>query len=156
MIRVNGVQLDYDSKAIARMVKQASGKQLMQAGAIVERAAKESMRAGGREEGPRGGKRRIPSDPGKPPHVQTGTLRGSVTHAMTETGSVIVGPTRIAWYAAIHEKGGEFGGRDFPARPFMVPALVSSTAQIKGTLKDMKLSSTPEGQRLNAKRGKRP
>lgn len=88
-----------------------------------------------------------PSEPGRPPNVQIGNLRGSITHALfpTFTGGVsaLVGPTRMAWYGKLHEQDGkpggsqEFGGRNFPARPFMLPALRRIQHQFPGEYRNM-------------------
>jgi len=103
--------------------RKAMPKPLLKCAALVEGEAKRSMRAGGRPakaRGPRGGRARgTPSRPGTPPHVQTGNLRASITHALSGPDTAIVGPTREAWYGKVHE----FGGRYHPQRPFMRPAL---------------------------------
>lgn len=143
------VKITLDAKGVKTAVVQASTKGLMQAGALVEREAKLSMREGGREEGPLGGKRRIPSAPGSPPHVQTGNLRASITHALSRAGIVIVGSTPAAWYGKIHEHG----GRHHPRRPFMRPALIKASPQFPALFKKLNLAETKAGRALNAKRG---
>lgn len=132
--------------------QEASLKPMLRAGAIVEGRAKKSMTKGGRSIGPRGGRVQEPSAPGTPPHVQIGNLRGSITHAPTRRGTVIVGPgARVADYAAVHE----FGGRLHPRRPFMRPALAKSKPDIVRAMKDIKAGKTSTGRRLNGK-GKGP
>ena len=102
-----------DSKGLLNAVKKASIKPLAQAALLVESEAKQSMRAGG-------GRKRIPSKPGRPPHVRTGNLRASISHGRELGGSWVIGPTRQVRYGKIHE----FGGRHHPMRSFMRPALM--------------------------------
>ena len=146
------VVVDFNAPGVAEAVAEASRRALLRAGAEVESAAKRSMKAGGRSTGPRGGKVRTPSDPPNPPHVQTGNLRASITHAQLDNGNVVVGPPEsLAPYGKIHEHGGEFGGRNYPARPFMTPALLSKVSAILSVFKNLHLGTTASGQRLNAK-----
>lgn len=84
-------------------------KALSQFAAAVERAAKTSMRSGG-------GRARVPSPPGTPPHVQTSALRSSIGYAKDDV-TWIAGPTER--YGRIHE----FGIGRHPQRAFMRPAL---------------------------------
>lgn len=146
--------------------KDASLPRMLKAGAIVERQAKLSMNVGGRTKKPAGRDARgkftkgaiiqTPSDPGQPPNVQTGNLRNSITHAPTRRGTVIVGPgARIASYGKIHEKGGQYGGRNYPARPFMRPAMNNSRRDIRRVMKGLPAAKTVAGRRLNAKRKRR-
>jgi hypothetical protein len=113
MIRIN--QKKGPSKAdrsrMNRKIAGASDKKLARIAAAIERAAKVSMKEGG-------GKARIPSPPGTPPNVQTGTLRSSITFARSGRQRWIVGPTFVAKYGEKHE----FGKDGLPPRPFMVPA----------------------------------
>ena len=100
----------------------------------------------------------IPSEPGTPPHTQTGHLRTSITSAVDSNKaqpSVVVGA--IAKYGKVHEHGGSFTIKahtrtihkrwgvalkkpcvqhvpahtaHYPARPFMQPALEKVKAEI--------------------------
>lgn len=85
---------------------------LARCGLLVEREAKLSMRPGG-------GKGKVPSLPGTPPHAQEGILRASISHAATTRRTEVVGPTKEAPYGKVHE----FGGKKHPQRAFMRPAL---------------------------------
>lgn len=147
----NLLRLTFNPRLVVQAVAQAKGDPEMKAGLLVEREAKLSMHKGGRFEGPRGGKMRIPSEPGDPPNVQTGNLRGSITTARENDlfGRVIVGPTRAAWYGRLHEHG----GRHHPKRPFMRPALVEVRQKFPALFLGLKLAKTPAGQKLNSKKG---
>lgn len=141
------VKTVFRDKELLACVEEATLQRYMKAGLLVEREAKRSMRKGG-------GKGHEPSEPGQPPHVQSGTLRGSITTARDEKrNSVVVGPTEIAWYGRLHEYGGTFTGRKrtvtFPERPFMRPALQKAMSQFPDLMKDLPLSTTPTGQKLN-------
>lgn len=124
-------EIDIRDKEMLARLKKRTVAPLREAAFLVEREAKTSMEKGGRVKvGPRGGKKvRIPSPPGTPPHVQSGIGRNSIRSAfifgLGDTPmTAVVGPTNVAFYMGhIHERGGEFGGRRYPARPFMVPAL---------------------------------
>lgn len=111
-----------NAKGVAEAIRSACVAPLDKAAALVEAEAKTSMKAGG-------GAAHTPSTPPDPPHVQTGTLRASISWAPIAGGkSRIVGPTTQAWYGRIHEFGGWFtrkgGGKAYyPRRAFMHPAL---------------------------------
>lgn len=96
-------------RKVVKAMEKASDDSLRRCGMLVEDAAKRSMRAGG-------GKAQKPSPPGDPPHVQTGTLRSSIAHAVRGR-TAVVGPTER--YGKYHE----YGTRHHPERPFMAPAL---------------------------------
>ncbi len=109
-----------NTKAVKAAVKKASIEPLRKAALLVEREAKQSMKKGGRTTGVRGGKVKAPSEPGTPPHVQTGNLRASIKVAPTNRGTFLVGPTKQAWYGRLHE----FGSKIHEQRAFMRPALL--------------------------------
>ena len=154
-------------KEVRAAAADAAIKSLMRCGALVERDAKKSMHKGGASRLPRigGGDTktgskyvtvREPSPPGSPPHVQRGTLRNSITHAYDKTlGTVIVGPTSIAWYGQIHEYGGRYGRALFPKRAFMAPALTRVRKRFPAMFRNLPLSKTTAGRKLNARRGKK-
>ena len=60
-----------------------------------------------------------PSPPGTPPGIYTGTLKKSITTKKIEDGRYRVG-TNVK-YAKMHEYGGLYGNRYYPARPFLRP-----------------------------------
>lgn len=146
-------EIEIKDKELLDRVEKRAFSPIRRAALLVERSAKTSMAKGGREAitkvNKKTGKttktkrfRRVPSKAPNPPHVQTGNLRGSITHAIVRirrflSGGItaIVGPTRLAWYGQIHEYGGEFGGRHYPARPFMRPALARTQDQFQDLFK---------------------
>lgn len=101
---------------------------LAKCGAAVEREAKRIMHKGGRVEG---SKKQIPSEPGQPPHAQSGDLRRSIGHAI-DGQRVIVGPTEP--YGKTHE----FGIPPYPKRPFMEPALLNAKQKFREIFKGFK------------------
>jgi len=129
-----------DVKGVLRAVKQESIDPLQKAALMVEREAKRSMKAGGKFKSASGEMVGIPSAPGSPPHVQSGNLRASITHAMTVLATWIVGPTAVAWYGQIHEFGGHYGGKWFPPRPFMWPALLKVAPLFPALFRNLPLS----------------
>ena len=92
--------------------------------------------------------RSTPSPVGQPPHKQTGALSNAITWAYTNTGTAIVGPMTVAWYGRIHE----FSKR-FP-RPVMVPALDYERPGFPNYFRNMRLSQTDAGRRLNSGDGR--
>jgi hypothetical protein len=147
------VRTEFFERETGQATREAMIRPLMQCGFLVEGDAKRSMIKGGRIPGK---KRGIPSTPPNPPHAQLGNLKGSITTAPTERQTVIVGPTRIAWYGKIHEKGGRYGGRNYPRRAFMLPALYRMAPRFPAKFRSMNLAATPAGRRLNARKGKKP
>jgi hypothetical protein len=118
-IHVSGIRMRRPE--VTRAVALASLDPLRKCAAEVEREAKQLLSVGG-------GSGRVPSPPGIPPHLQTGALRASVSHALLTMGGMpaahgiaaraIVGPTET--YGKYHE----FGSRVHPQRKFMLPALL--------------------------------
>lgn len=139
MITARVTRIKINTPKLKRAVDKASIGPLEKAGALVESTAKRLMRKGGGRgrTGPRGGIVRVPSTPGTPPHVQTGALRASISHAVTQRSSgsplAIAGPT--VKYGAVHE----FGSRTHPQRAFMDPALRRALPKIKRLFRNMRL-----------------
>lgn len=131
-------------KEVQDAVKEAVVDPLIHCGMLVEREAKRLLNIGG-------GSTHQPSLPGTPPHKQTGNLQSSIAYAVLPDGRVIVGPGRSAFYGKIHELGGEWGGRNFPRRMFMLPALTNAQVQFKKEFAQLKLARTKAGIALNAK-----
>lgn len=110
---------------VTREVEDANFANMKRAALIIQREAQRSMKGGGREH--------VPSPPGTPPNVQTGNLRAAITIAIRSKRSILIGPTREAFYGRYHEQmktplaqktSTVFGGRRFPQRAFMRPALL--------------------------------
>jgi len=146
MIRAK-VHFKIHPKLVMRAVQHASVDPLVKCGAIVEAKAKQSMRHGG-------GQDREPSSPPEPPNVQTGNLRSKIHHGYDRLRDVVVvGPLLSAAYGRIHEFGLRFGGRSYPIRAFMRPALERARRDFPKYFKAIKLRRTPEGRILANKRG---
>lgn len=111
------------AKRVVDAVEHEAPSRLRRCAMLVESAAKRSMRSGG-------GEAEKPSPPGEPPHVQTGTLRSSISHAVIGLRAV-VGPTEK--YGKYHE----FGSRMHPQRPFMRPALRRMQRELPELFKGM-------------------
>ena len=137
------VDIDFSLRDIRALARELAVKPLLKCGALVEGEAKRLLSIGG-------GMDHIPSDAPHPPHAQKGILRGSITHALTNDGDVIVGPTRTAWYGRVHE----FGSRYHPMRPFMRPALMNAKNKFAEEFRHINLAATKAGRRMNS-RGKK-
>ncbi len=68
------------------------------------------------------------SQPGQPPHTRHGLLKAASTilYAVDPNAmSAVIGPvaSKVGQSASAHEFGGNFKGEEYPARPFMRPAM---------------------------------
>lgn len=94
-------------------------------------------------------KRQIPSKPGTPPHKQSGKLRKAIiVTANKETGDVRVELRSDGWYGIVHE----LGSRKHPKRPFLNPALQKHMDKLPDHLKNMDLSQTKAGKKMNRRK----
>lgn len=137
----------WHEKEVSKVFKERQSKALRMAGAHLERMIKLSMVQGTGKEYEVGGKKVRRSAPGKPPAVDTGRLRSSITwqtsdgHGSTPTGpaaqsedkvstppsselTVRVG-TSVEYAAAL-----ELGAPKILPRPFLRPGLENNRAQI--------------------------
>src|SRR5262245_12333261 len=87
-----------------------------------------------------------PSQPGTPPHTDTGglsksgkarrgVLQRSFAYAVDKAaGRAVIGPQAsvVGEAGAAHEFGGEFRGMDYPERPFAAPALEQNLDRFAG------------------------
>ena len=138
MALTGGVKVKWYGDRVVKAVRKGAEAALLKCGAEVEREAKILTKVSGVKISHRwkrattaaqarrfskGWKTKhgTPSTPPAPPHQQSSALNRSIQFADTPEGTVIVGPTEK--YGKVHEYGGEFGGRHYPARPFMQPAL---------------------------------
>ena len=148
-----------DVKGIRAAVREASIEPKHKMALEIEREAKTSMQGGRRKIVKAYGfskrgkvltrKKTIsePSAPGTPPNVQSGIGRGSITTAFVKASqSYIVGPSSPP---APYMGGHEFGTRYHPPRPFMRPALMRALPRYPKLYKNLPLSRTKAGRRLN-------
>jgi len=135
------VDFHFDYRGMEKVMEEAAIKPLLLAAADVERFAKEGMKKGG-------GVEKIPSEPGDPPHRQSGELAGSVTYAANGSLEVVVGPTKI--YGKRHELG-----EGTPKRPFMLPALTRMRPNFAKYFQNMPLGRTQTGAMLNGRYSKK-
>gem|GEM_PF-455941 len=118
MIRfAGGGSVDY--RKVAAAVKRAEIRSLSHAAAAIRIQAVRSIRQSPRSQ---------PSAPGAPPHTRKGRLRRAILYALLEESGTlfaIVGPSfdLVGLSGKAHEFGGRFRGGDYPARPYMGPAL---------------------------------
>ena len=97
---------------------------------------------------------RGPSTPGTPPHAHRGRLRRAIRYAIGEDNprqfgsgvesggelSAVIGASYsemesgglAPWKARMHDKGGTYQGRTYPARPFSGPGLEAETPEFVG------------------------
>lgn len=140
--------VEFFDEDLKKAMNEASEKSLLKCGALVEKNMKKLLNVGG-------GKARTPSTPPKPPHKQTGTLQSSVHHALVKnkdgSRTVIVGPTNLAPYGAVHEYGLEVNGRNYPKRPFAKPALNMSRSEFPNMFKNVNLKNTKAGRKMEKK-----
>jgi len=128
------VKFKVNFKRLAKRVRRGSIKSMGQAGALVYKVARNSIR-----------RRKGPSTPGTAPHTRTksqekkarrfGGLKDSLRFEVERRffgGSVVIGPTpRLAGTSGqAHEFGGSYRGQRFEKRPFMGPALQRSLPKI--------------------------
>lgn len=121
MIQVNAVvRVDMSSGNVAERIEEGIKKGLGKAGGAIRKTAERSIRS-----------RKRPSPPGTPPSTRTKRLRKSILYEV-QGNSVFIGPAEslIGPVGAAHEFGGQFRGDDYPARPFMRPALVKMTPRL--------------------------
>lgn len=158
-----------DRKGVMDAVQEAKIQPIKKAALLVETEMKRSMKSGGGKDG-------TPSPEGSPPHVQTGTLRGSIRSAPTPEGTYLVGCSGEGWYGRVHEFGTiiqvtakmraflHTKGIHLPAskevvripeRPFARPALQTVKDKFAKLFTDIELAKTRAGRRLNSRKGKK-
>ena len=114
MIGAN-VRSFFDAKTVQRKANDGSIRALGHAAAAIRLTARRSIR-------------RSPtySDPGTPPHTRRGLLREGILYAVEKDAArAVIGPTfeMVGTSGSAHEFGGRYRGDNYPARPFMGPAL---------------------------------
>lgn len=135
MIRLEGVG-EFKAALLETISKEQAATRgaVAKAAHLIERRAKELLSVSGRGDQGRDSKGRFtsrggsPSAPGEPPHLQSGTLRRSVTvdgptpemFGGYRGWKAQVGPTAV--YGRVQELGGQTGWGVLPPRPYMTPA----------------------------------
>ena len=117
------VKTENHTQRVADAVEQAAFRNFGHAAARISKDVKASLLTA---EGP--------SEPGTPPHTHRGAhLRRAVRYDATTTDAII-GPLEsiVGESGEAHEKGGEFKGTEFDARPFMQPALDKNLDRFAG------------------------
>ena len=112
----------FDQGKVKRSQHQASIKSLGHAAALVRITARRMVRRSKR-----------PSQPGQPPHTQTGALRNAIIFDVAPANDMaLIGPAynMIADAGAAHEQGGFYRGRLYPKRAFMGPALAKISPRL--------------------------
>jgi hypothetical protein len=110
-------QVDY--RKVMRAMKRAEVRGITHAAAALRLRAARSIKVSPRSR---------PSAPGSPPRTRRGLLPKSILYALLEEGGTpvaVVGPSfnLVGLSGKAHEFGGAFRGADYPARPYMKPAL---------------------------------
>lgn len=157
-----------DPRQVLRATREATVDSFLLCAIITEREAKIILSKGG-------GRAKVSSPAGEPPHVQTGNLRSSICFAETWDGAYIIGPTTNAWYGKVLEFGptkikvtkkmrGYLGAVlgmhlrkttthiTIKAHPFMRPALVKAIPKFLPKFRNLALARTPAGRRLNSRK----
>jgi len=118
MIRfAGGGSVDY--RKAMQAIRRAEIRSLSHAAAAIRLQAVRSIRQSPRNQ---------PSAPGTPPHTRKGQLRRAILYALLEENGMpfaIVGPSfdLVGLSGKAHEFGGPYRGGNYPARPYMSPAL---------------------------------
>jgi len=108
------------SKQVADNITNDAAEEIERLCLICEREAKTSMKGGG--------KPHTPSRPGKPPHVDTGRLRASITYEIDRSLFSIIGRvgTNVEYGRYL-----ELGTSRMSPRPWLRPALKRTLKQAK-------------------------
>ena len=108
------VATSFNDDKILKAAEAANRSALNHMGAFVRKTAQRGIRT-----------KKTPSRPGHPPHTKTRFLRKQIIYAYDWVSkSVIIGPWLVPWFNMLHEHGGrDIRGVEYPARPYMGPAL---------------------------------
>ena len=133
---------------VVRAVRQAQVRPLDQAAALVEATMKRKLSVGG-QMGKGGARHTVRSRPGEPPRAQTGNLMNSVAWARTLEETRLIGPQSPPAHYGAHL---EYGTRNMEPRPFARPSLTETAGQYPALWRNLPLSRTPAGRRLNRRK----
>jgi HK97 gp10 family phage protein len=134
-MRVNGVK--WWARYLDEAMNAAAMEQQVKAARLVAASARAAMKQAPIVVGPRGGITYIPSEPGTPPHVRTGTLRRDIK-VLKLRKTVVVRMGLSGWYGIVHE----FGGKFHPPRPFIRPAFDRISERYPDLFRDLPLRKT--------------
>ena len=130
--------LRWDDKELVNAVGAAAARDLFRVGAAMESDIKRSFGSSGAKFTKSGDRRYATkterhgnrSKPGEPPHVDTGTLRRSITHQVVRTGGPTFAVCRVGSNIE-YSKWLELGTSRMAARPFLRPSLARMLARIR-------------------------
>jgi phage gpG-like protein len=126
---------------VAKAMRAAAYRRVDKAAFAIRKTASDSIVKG--EALPSGGKKQsrkrariAPSKPGMPPHTRFNQLKKAIVY-VSKRGEAVIGPRKsvVGLSASAHEFGGTFKGEEYPARPFMGPALLSNVGLFGGSFK---------------------
>jgi hypothetical protein len=109
------VKVKFDRKKIAQRAQEGIYRNLNHAAASIRITARGSIK-----------KRKNKSAVGDPPNTRQGALKRAIIYAVSKKENkawIGVSASLFSTAAQPHELGGEFRGRTYKKRPFMVPAL---------------------------------
>ncbi len=121
------VRIDIDKAKAVRYSQDKLHAGMLRGGSWLEGIVKRSFRPGTGAYYSRGRKLHRASVPGRPPAVDIGLLRASITHEVTREAGEIIGRvgTHVEYAPYL-----EFGTSRMAARPFLRPALINNKAAI--------------------------
>lgn len=122
MLSVKVKQKKWEGEKVKQKIDNATYKSFNHAAASIRLIAKRSIRRGKKA-----------STPGQPPHTQTTRLPKSIVYYVDKKRRyAIIGPSYdlIGPVGGAHEKGGMFRATNYPARPFMLPAMEKSIPKL--------------------------
>lgn len=137
MFRVRVAKAHFNTMALTKAFERAAHDQQIKFAKMIVKSAKLSMRKAPIRIGPRGGIHYIPSKPGKPPHIRTGTLKRDIL-AVQLRKSVVIRQGTKGWYGLVHE----FGGKRHPPRPYIGPAIRRVTPRFPSMFSSMNIKRT--------------
>lgn len=76
------------------------------------------------------------SQPGTPPHSRRGLLRNAIRYDVDKQNlTAVIGPvaSKVGQAGSAMEHGGPYKGQEYPARPFMEPAIERNIATFAGS-----------------------
>lgn len=116
-------KIDDQTKAVREAAQKGSFKNFGHAAASIAKDVKSTLET---EVGP--------SAPGSPPHTHRGAFLRRAIQFDYDKESAVIGPVAslVGQAGAAHEFGGDYKGTNFPARPFMFPALERAIPRIGG------------------------